>query len=68
MGQLRIPGPTPLPPEVLKIQSKQMINHRGGEFHSMMTDVTNKVKQVYQTGMISSSSPGPAQVVLRRRL
>jgi aspartate aminotransferase-like enzyme len=49
MAQLRIPGPTPLPPEVLAIMSKQMINHRAAEFHGMMTDVTNKIKQIYQT-------------------
>jgi aspartate aminotransferase-like enzyme len=49
MTQLRIPGPTPLPPEVLKIMSKQMINHRGAEFHKMLMDVTNKLKIVFQT-------------------
>jgi len=30
-------------------QSKQMINHRGGEFHAMIADITNKVKGIYQT-------------------
>jgi len=49
MAQLRIPGPTPLPPEVLAIMGKQMINHRGAEFHSMMTAVTNNLKAIYQT-------------------
>ena len=29
---LRIPGPTPLPPSVLEVLQKQMINHRGPEF------------------------------------
>ena len=49
MAQLRIPGPTPLPPEVLAIMSKQMINHRGAEYHAMMTDITNKLKAMFQT-------------------
>ncbi len=49
MAQLRIPGPTPLPPEVLAIMGKQMINHRGAEFHAMMTAVTNNLKTIYQT-------------------
>jgi aspartate aminotransferase-like enzyme len=49
MAQLRIPGPTPLPPEVLQSMTKQMINHRGGEFHKIMTDVTNKLKVIFQT-------------------
>jgi aspartate aminotransferase-like enzyme len=30
--QLRIPGPTPCPDEVLKAIGRQMINHRGKEF------------------------------------
>ena len=49
MAQLRIPGPTPLPPAVLQSMTKQMINHRAAEFHQMMTDVTAKLKQIYQT-------------------
>jgi aspartate aminotransferase-like enzyme len=49
MSQLRIPGPTPLPPEVLAIMSKQMINHRGAEFHGMLTAVTNNLKTIFQT-------------------
>jgi aspartate aminotransferase-like enzyme len=49
MSQLRIPGPTPCPPEVLAIMSKQMINHRGSEFHGMLTAVTNNLKAIYQT-------------------
>ncbi len=49
MSQLRIPGPTPLPPEVLKIQSKQMINHRGAEFHTLLHDVTTKLKLLFET-------------------
>jgi aspartate aminotransferase-like enzyme len=49
MTQLRIPGPTPLPPEVLQIMTKQMINHRGAEFHKMLMDVTNKLKIIFQT-------------------
>ena len=49
MPQLRIPGPTPLPSEVLQSMTKQMINHRGAEFHKIMTDVTNKLKIIFQT-------------------
>jgi len=49
MAQLRIPGPTPLPPEVLAIMSKQMINHRAAEYHALQTAVTNNLKAIYQT-------------------
>ncbi len=49
MTQLRIPGPTPCPPEVLQAMAWQMINHRGPEFHQIISDVTEKLKQVFQT-------------------
>jgi aspartate aminotransferase-like enzyme len=49
MTQLRIPGPTPCPPEVLKAMAWPMINHRGAEFHRMLLDITEKMKQVFQT-------------------
>jgi aspartate aminotransferase-like enzyme len=49
MAQLRVPGPTPCPPEVLKAMAWQMVNHRGPEFHQMLTDVTEDLKKVFQT-------------------
>jgi len=47
--QLRIPGPTPCPPETLQAMSKQMINHRGSEFSNILNSITEKLKQIYQT-------------------
>jgi aspartate aminotransferase-like enzyme len=47
--QLRIPGPTPCPPDVLEAMGKQMINHRGKEFADMLNRITEKMKQLYQT-------------------
>lgn len=49
MEQLRIPGPTPCPPEVLQAMAWPMINHRGPEFKQILFDVTDKLKQVFQT-------------------
>ncbi|MFC1964184.1 pyridoxal-phosphate-dependent aminotransferase family protein [Chloroflexota bacterium] len=49
MTQLRIPGPTPCPEEVLKAMGKQMINHRGPEFIELLNSVTDKMKQIFQT-------------------
>lgn len=46
---LRIPGPTPLPPEVLRALSRQMINHRGPEFASLIAEVTEQLKYFFQT-------------------
>ena len=49
MENLRIPGPTPLPSEVLQALSWQMINHRGAEFQQILNGVTAKLKQLFQT-------------------
>ena len=49
MAQLRIPGPTPCPPEVLEAMSRQMINHRGVEFAQLIQDVTAKLQTMFQT-------------------
>ena len=46
---LRIPGPTPCPPEVLESMSHQMINHRGGEFAKLIIGVTEKLQKLFQT-------------------
>ncbi|MCX5992323.1 MAG: alanine--glyoxylate aminotransferase family protein [Chloroflexi bacterium] len=47
--QLRIPGPTPCPEEVLRAQTKQMINHRGKEFGVMIRKMTEQLKHCFQT-------------------
>jgi len=47
--QLRIPGPTPCPPETLQAASRQMINHRGKEFGQLLQSVTVRLKQIFQT-------------------
>ncbi len=49
MAQLRVPGPTPCPPEVLQAMAWPMINHRGPEFKKMLFDVTDKLKEIFQT-------------------
>jgi aspartate aminotransferase-like enzyme len=47
--QLRIPGPTPCPPQSLEAMGRQMINHRGGEFGKILNSITEKLKQAFQT-------------------
>jgi aspartate aminotransferase-like enzyme len=49
MKQLRVPGPTPCPQEVLQAMGRQMINHRGPEFAKVLNNVTDKLKQLFQT-------------------
>jgi aspartate aminotransferase-like enzyme len=47
--QLRIPGPTPLPPAVREAGSRDMIDHRGPEFAELLRDVTARLKPFFQT-------------------
>ncbi|MAG15189.1 MAG: aminotransferase [Dehalococcoidales bacterium] len=49
MEQLRIPGPTPCPDEVLQAMARPMINHRGEEFGRILHEVTAKLKQLFLT-------------------
>ena len=46
---LRIPGPTPCPPETLAELSRQMINHRGPEFAAMQDRITKRLKTFFRT-------------------
>ena len=48
-ANLLIPGPTPLPPEVLDAMNRQMTNHRGPAFGAVMCDVLDGLHEVFQT-------------------
>jgi len=65
---LRIPGPTPCPPEVLQAMARPMINHRGPEFARMLYDVTQKLKQLFQTKtdvfLLTGSGTGGLEAVV----
>jgi len=47
--QLRVPGPTPCPDEVLQAMTKQMVDHRGKEFGELLQRTTGQLKGVFQT-------------------
>lgn len=49
MQNLRIPGPTPCPEDVLKEMSHPMVNHRGPEFAATLKSATEKLKTIFQT-------------------
>ena len=59
---LRTPGPTPIPEDIYAAMSDPMINHRGPEFFDLITDCTEKLKQVFMTGkdvfILTSSGTG----------
>jgi aspartate aminotransferase-like enzyme len=46
---LRIPGPTTLPPTVREAGSRQMINHRGPEFGAMLTRIIDGMRPFFGT-------------------
>jgi len=46
---LRVPGPTPLPPAVYEALAEPMISHRGGEFHRLMAEIQPPLREVFGT-------------------
>ena len=46
---LRIPGPTSLPPSVRAAGARQMINHRGPEFAAMLARITDGMRPYFGT-------------------
>ncbi|MDD4875605.1 MAG: alanine--glyoxylate aminotransferase family protein [Dehalococcoidales bacterium] len=68
MENLRIPGPTPLPEDVLQAMTKQMINHRGPEFVGMLKGITTNLKQLFQTKndvfVLTGSGTGGLEAVI----
>lgn len=59
---LLIPGPTPLPPEVLEAAGRQMINHRSPPFAGILRRVIEGAREVFQTDhdvlLLTSSGTG----------
>jgi len=68
MKNLRIPGPTPCPADVLQAMTKQMINHRGEEFGQILNGVTANLKQLFQTKgdvfLLTSSGTGGLEAAI----
>jgi aspartate aminotransferase-like enzyme len=46
---LMIPGPTPIPEQVLLAMAKHPMGHRSGEFSAIMAEVTENLKWLHQT-------------------
>lgn len=65
---LRIPGPTPLPPEVMAAVGQQMINHRGPEFEKMFREVTDWLHVFFETQhdilLLTSSGTGGMEAAI----
>jgi len=65
---LRIPGPTPLPDDVLQAMSRQMIDHRGPEFEALHRDVIAWLKVFFETQsdlyILTSSGTGAMEAAI----
>jgi aspartate aminotransferase-like enzyme len=61
---LRIPGPTPCPEDVLQAMSRQMINHRGPEFAEIIGRITESLKRLFETknDVLTLSSAGTGAI------
>jgi aspartate aminotransferase-like enzyme len=47
-NDLRIPGPTPLPPLVMRAMQRPMISHRSDEFRSLHIEMVKKLRQIHK--------------------
>ena len=65
---LRIPGPIPVPDEILEAMAEPMINHRGPEFKELLYRVTDGLKQVFETEnevwMLTASGTGAMEAAI----
>ena len=65
---LRTPGPTPIPNDIVEAMSEPMINHRGPEFLDLITESTRLLKQVFMTQndvfVLTSSGTGSLEAAL----
>jgi aspartate aminotransferase-like enzyme len=65
---LRIPGPTALPPTVREAGARQMINHRGPEFAAMLDRILTGMKPFFGTtsdvAMLSCAGSGGLEAAI----
>ncbi len=65
---LRIPGPVPLPDDVLQIAARQMINHRGPEYAEMLARMSDNLRTMLMTSndvyFITSSGTGAMETAV----
>jgi aspartate aminotransferase-like enzyme len=65
---LRIPGPTALPPTVREVGGRQMINHRGPEFAAMLSRILDGMRPFFGTSrevaMLSCAGTGGLEAAI----
>ncbi len=72
MMNLRIPGPTPLSPEVQAAVGQQVINHRGAEFERLFGETSAWLKVFFETEqdvyILTSSGTGAMEASIANTL
>ena len=65
---LRTPGPTPIPDDIVEAMGTPMINHRGPEFDELIKKCTAQLKQVFMTNndlfILTASGTGALEASL----
>ena len=65
---LRTPGPTPIPDDIVEAMGNPMINHRGPEFDELIKKCTAQLKQVFMTNkdlfILTASGTGALEASL----
>jgi aspartate aminotransferase-like enzyme len=65
---LLTPGPTPLPPQVCEAQARPIIHHRTPQFQSVLKEVEDGLKYVFQTNndvfILTSSGTGAMEAAV----
>ncbi len=59
---LRIPGPTPVPPEVMQAMQRPMIPHRGNEFRQIHKNLVQKIQEILRTDSNVFVMPGSGSI------
>ena len=72
MVNLRLPGPTPVPDDVVAAMSKPMIDHRGVAFAEMLRRLTGNLKRAFETKndvfVLTSSGTGAMEAAIANTL
>jgi aspartate aminotransferase-like enzyme len=66
---IMLPGPTNVPPRVMRAMLKPLIGHRGPEFKQLMTRVLTKTKKIFETKkdlfILTTSGTGATECALQ---
>src|SRR5438128_11077102 len=64
-----LPGPTNVPPRMIKAMLKPLIGHRGPEFKELFNKLLGKTKKVFETKgdmfILTSSATGATEAALQ---